>query len=127
MQIVKKAVVRKHVVKGRLYGRVSVILPGWLVNEEVMVVVWTNPTIQEATFRRKGTKLWKIDEKGNVVEVKPEPKPLPKAPKKRRKRVEREEESEEVGVEEFELEPVGEEREMERIRKTLDMLSKLRW
>jgi len=124
MQIVKKAVVRKHIVKGRLYGRVFVSVPGWLVGKEVFVIVWTDPTIQEATFRRKGTKLWKMDEHGNVVEVKPEPKPLPKA--ERRKRVKREEESEEVGVEEFELEP-AEEREKERIRKALDTLLKLRW
>ena len=117
MQIVKKAVVRKHVVKSRLYGRVSVILPGWTVNKEVMIVVWTDPTIQEATFRRKGTKLWKMDEHGNVVEVKPEPKPLPK-----QRKVEREE-NEEVGIEEFELEPVGEE---ERIKKSLDKLLRLR-
>jgi hypothetical protein len=121
MQIVKKAVVRKQIVKGRLYGRVSVSLPGWLVGKEVMVVVWTDPTIQEATFRKKGVKLWKVDEHGNVVEVKPEPKPLPKA---KRKSVKREEErEEEVGIEEFELEPAG--GEEERIRKMLDMLLKL--
>jgi hypothetical protein len=120
MQIVKKAVVRKQIVKGRLYGRVFVSVPGWLVGKEVLVVVWTDPTIQEATFRRKGTKLWKMDEHGNVVEVKPEPKPLPKA---KRRKSEREEEREEVGIEEFELEPVGEE---ERIRKMLDTLLRLR-
>jgi hypothetical protein len=114
MQIVKKATVRKMVVNGRLYGRVFVNVPGWLVGKEVVVVVWTEPTIEEATLRKKGVKLWREDEHGNIVEVKPEPKLS-------RRKVKPKEEKEEF-VEEFELES-GKEKQQ---RINLDLLFKLR-
>jgi 16S rRNA U516 pseudouridylate synthase RsuA-like enzyme len=57
MQIVKKAVVRKMVVNGRLYGRIHVVVPGSLVGKEVIVVVWTEPTLEELKTKRKGIKL----------------------------------------------------------------------
>jgi len=72
MQIVKKATVRKMVVDGTLYGRIQCVVPGWLVGKEVVVIIWTEPTIEEATLRKKGVKLWRQDEQGNIIEVVPE-------------------------------------------------------
>jgi hypothetical protein len=118
MQIVKKATVRKMIVNGRLYGRVFVNVPGWLVGKEVVVIVWTEPIIQEATLQKKGVKLWKTDEHGNIVEVKPEPK----LPRKKAKPKEEKKEDKEEFVEEFELES-GKEK-LQKIN--LDLLFKLR-
>jgi hypothetical protein len=83
MQIVKKAKVGKMITNGRLYGRIQVLIPGWLVGKEVAVIVWTEPTIEEATLRKKGVKLWREDEHGNVVEVKPENVKLKPKPEKK--------------------------------------------
>jgi hypothetical protein len=105
MQIVKKAKVGKMITNGRLYGRIQVLIPGWLVGKEVAVIVWTEPTIEEATLRKKGVKLWREDEHGNVVEVKPENVKLKPKPKKERSIEEIEVKPEEKPVEEIEVKP----------------------
>lgn len=103
MQIVKKATVRKMVVDGTLYGRIQCVVPGWLVGKEVMVIIWTEPTIEEATLRKKGVKLWRQDEHGNILEVVPENVKLKPRAKKEEKPVEAK--PEEKPIEEIEVKP----------------------
>lgn len=103
MQLVKKATVRKMIVNGRLYGRIHVAVPGWLVGKEVMVIVWTEPSIEEATLRKKGVKLWRQDEHGNILEVVPENIELKPRAKKEEKQVEAK--PEEKPIEEIEVKP----------------------
>lgn len=57
MQIVKKAIVRKMKVNNRLYGRIHIVVPGYLVGKEVVVVVWTEPSLEDTKPKRKGIKL----------------------------------------------------------------------
>jgi hypothetical protein len=101
MQIVRKATVRKMIVNGTLYGRIQIAVPGWLVGKEVMVIVWTEPSIEEAFLRKKGVKLWREDEHGNVVEVKPENIELKPKVKKEAKVEEKPIEEIEVKLEDF--------------------------
>jgi hypothetical protein len=103
MQIVKKATVRKMVVDGTLYGRIQCVVPGWLVGKEVMVIIWTEPTIEEATLRKKGVKLWRQDEHGNILEVVPENIELKPRAKKEEKPVEAK--PVEKPIEEIEVKP----------------------
>jgi hypothetical protein len=135
MQIVKKATVRKMVVDGTLYGRIQCVVPGWLVGKEVMVIIWTEPTIEEATLRKKGVKLWRQDEHGNILEVVPENVKLKPKAKKEEKPVEAkpvEKPIEEIEVKPEEVEPevkTGEKPEvkpgvmelLERIRKEQEL------
>ncbi|MCI4408539.1 MAG: hypothetical protein JHC26_05565 [Thermofilum sp.] len=129
MQIVKKATVRKMIVNGRLYGRIHVAVPGWLVGKEVMVIVWTEPTIEEATLRKKGVKLWRQDEHGNIVEVVPEDIKLQPKEKKPEevKPVEKpvEVKPEEKPIEEIEVKP--EEEKPKEVKPWVnDLLEKIR-
>jgi hypothetical protein len=103
MQLVKKATVRKMIVNGRLYGRIHVAVPGWLVGKEVVVIVWTEPSIEEAYLRKKGVKLWRQDAKGNILEVVPENIELKPRVKKEEKPVEAK--PEEKPIEEIEVKP----------------------
>jgi len=57
MQIIKKAIVRKMKVNNRLYGRIHIVVPGYLVGKEVVVIVWTEPSLEDAKSKRKGIKL----------------------------------------------------------------------
>lgn len=100
MQLVKKATVRKMVVDGTLYGRIQCVVPGWLVGKEVVVIIWTEPTIEEATLRKKGVKLWRQDEHGNIIEVVPENIRLQPKEKKQK-----EVKLEEKPIEEIEIKP----------------------
>ena len=103
MQLVKNATVRKMIVNGRLYGRIHVAVPGWLVGKEVVVIVWTEPSIEEAYLRKKGVKLWRQDAKGNILEVVPENIELKPRVKKGEKPVEAK--PEEKPIEEIEVKP----------------------
>lgn len=77
MQITKEAKVTKALARGRLYGRVTVYLPGYFVGKKVYVIVWTEPTIEEFKYGQKGVKLSEGSEKKQEKkenEVKPEEK-----------------------------------------------------
>jgi hypothetical protein len=122
MQLVKKATVRKMVVNGRLYGRIHVAVPGWLVGKEVMVIVWTEPSIEEATLRKKGVKLWRQDEQGNIVEVVPENIELKPRVKKEEKPIEVK--PMEKPIEEIEVKP--EEKPEEVKPEVMELLERIR-
>jgi hypothetical protein len=71
--------VGKSIAKGkdgrkRLYGRVSLTVPGWLVVKKVVVAVWTLPTMEEIKYGTKGVKLEEAGREG-VKEEKKEVKP----------------------------------------------------
>jgi hypothetical protein len=79
VQIIKEVRVGKSISKGkdgrkRLYGRVSLTVPGWLVGKKVIVAVWTMPTMEEIKYGSKGVKL---EEEGReeVKEERKEAKP----------------------------------------------------
>jgi hypothetical protein len=79
MQIIKEVRVGKSITKGkdgrkRLYGRVSLTVPGWLVGKKVVVAVWTMPTMEEIKYGTKGVKLEEAGREG-VKEEKKEVKP----------------------------------------------------
>jgi glutamyl/glutaminyl-tRNA synthetase len=128
MQLVKKATVRKMIVNGRLYGRIHVAVPGWLVGKEVVVIVWTEPSIEEAYLRKKGVKLWRQDAKGNILEVVPENIRLQPKEKKQEevKQVEKPIEEIEVKPEEVKQEVKIGEKPLEVKPGVVELLEKIR-
>jgi hypothetical protein len=72
VQIIKEARVTRVVLGGkgrrkRIYGRVHVLLPGYLVGQKVVVAVWAAPTPEELKHGEKGIPIEEKKEEGVVA------------------------------------------------------------